>query len=89
MHRIQVQLTEQQERALRELASLRGASISALIREGVDRLIDSPATPRAQAIERFRSIMGTYNEPDGRTDVAMRHDEYLAETAHQDLVGRQ
>jgi Arc/MetJ-type ribon-helix-helix transcriptional regulator len=39
MHRIQVQLTETQERQLREMARLREVSISALIREGVEHVL--------------------------------------------------
>ena len=43
MHRIQVQLTVEQERQLREMARLRDVSISALIREGIDGML-APST---------------------------------------------
>jgi hypothetical protein len=75
MHRIQVQLTAEQERMLREIARLRGSSISALIRDGIDQIID----PERQKLERSRQralrLIGAFSD---KRDVARRHDEYLA-----------
>ncbi len=86
MHRIQVQLTAEQERALRELASLRGASISALIREGVDRLLEPSEGRRAAAVRRTLELLGSFESD--VTDAAARHDDYLAAEAARTLHGR-
>jgi hypothetical protein len=77
MHRLQVQLTAAQERALREMARLRGCSISALIREGVDHLLEPSLLSRAEAIERASAVIGSFSS--GLSDVSTRHDHYLAE----------
>jgi hypothetical protein len=76
MHRIQVQLTESQERMLREIARLRGLSISALIREGVDQITAPERERREQARQRALRLVGAFSD---KPDVARRHDEYLAE----------
>jgi len=76
MHRIQVQLTESQERALRQIARLRGLSISALIREGVDQVTAPKQRRNEQARERALRLIGAFSD---KPDVARRHDEYLAE----------
>jgi len=77
MRRIQVQLTARQEHALREMPRLRGSSISALIRDGIDRILEPNTAERAAAIERARRVIGAFDS--GRTDVSERHDAYLAE----------
>jgi Arc/MetJ-type ribon-helix-helix transcriptional regulator len=76
MHRIQVQLTDEQEQALRDLAALREASVSALIREGVDLLLASSLhlEQRKKALE----MIGAYYDS-GLTDVSVNHDKYLAD----------
>lgn len=78
MHRIQVQLTEAQEKMLKQLATLRGCSISALIREGVDEITAPHQRRRAQARARGLRLIGVLRD---KPDVARRHDEYLADVA--------
>ena len=79
MHRIQVQLTAAQEKRLKELARLRGSSISALIREGVDRLLEPDDKERKEMIERANAFIAKgYRDPEG-SNVAENHDEYLAD----------
>lgn len=84
VHRIQVQLTESQERQVREMAGLRNVSISALIREGVDALV----APLNEDWERRKAaalaVIGSARS--GRSDTAERHDDYLAEALHQEIV---
>jgi hypothetical protein len=75
MHRIQVQLTKGQERALRKLAAARGSSISALIREGVDGVISERG--RRLEVDRALAAIGKFRS--GLSDVSERHDEYLTE----------
>lgn len=77
MHRIQVQLTAAQERRLKELAKLRGSSISALIREGVDRLLAPDLQASDEKWARAAQAIGILQ--DSATDVAKEHDRYLAE----------
>ena len=77
MHRILVQLTARQEKALRELARLRGLSISALIRDGIDHVLEPSARERAAALERARKVIGSFES--GLTDVSKRHDAYLVD----------
>ena len=76
MHRIQVQLTPEQERMLRELAAVRGSSISALIREGVDALLAPTADEQQRRRERMLKAVGLFGS--GLHDVSARHDDYLA-----------
>jgi hypothetical protein len=76
MHRIQVQLTEAQERMLREIARLRGSSISALIREGVDQITAPERQRLVQAQQRALRLIGAFSD---ERDVARRHDDYLTE----------
>ncbi len=82
MHRIQVQLTSDQERMLRELARLRGSSVSALIREGVDYVVTPSKENRERRVRSAQSIIGVLAGPG---DVAGRHDEYYAETLQREL----
>ena len=78
MIRTQIQLTEKQADALRDLAAREHVSVAELIRRSVDAWIRSSVerTPderwqRALAVAgRFRSNM---------TDVSTNHDRYLAE----------
>lgn len=82
MHRIQIQLTAEQEKALREMARLRGSSISALVREGVEQLLGPEKKKREQARERALTFIGSFaDEP----DVSRRHDDYLADAIEEDL----
>lgn len=78
MHRIQVQLTAEQERVLREMARLRGSSISALIREGVEQLTAPERERRARARRSALSLIGAFGGGDA-PDVSRRHDDYLAD----------
>jgi post-segregation antitoxin (ccd killing protein) len=78
MVRTQIQLTERQAQQLKALAKERGVSMAELIRQSVDRLLDSQGTVdweerkrRAIAIAgKFRSDV---------PDLGVNHDEYLAE----------
>ena len=78
MIRTQIQLTEEQARALKMLAAKQGRSVADLIRQGVDELIlkavgtsvDERRRRAIAAIGRFRS---------GQKDISMRHDDYPVE----------
>ncbi len=78
MIRTQVQLTEEQVRALKSLSSARKVSVAELIRQSVGVLIRSG---REIDIEerRRRAIAAAGRFRSGTSDVSAKHDEYLAE----------
>jgi hypothetical protein len=76
MIRTQIQFTEPQLRALRELAARRGASISELVREAVNTLTAAEALPSRDE-RRRRAIAAAGRFRSGRNDVSSRHDDYL------------
>lgn len=85
MHRIQVQLTDDQERALKEMARLRDTSISALIREGIDGLL-APETRRGdRRHKRALALIGMFDSK-GPGDVSERHDRYIADAIHEAIA---
>lgn len=78
MVRTQVQLTEQQMKALRRIAGSNGRSIADLIREGVDLYLSSQLRPsREEQIARALRFVGKFAS--GRSDISTEHDRYLAE----------
>lgn len=76
MVRMQIQFTEEQQAELRRQARMRGISISALVREAVDRELSRDLT-REEAWARLLSVVGTAHG--GGENVAENHDDYLAE----------
>ena len=68
---LQVYLRADQLAALRVVAERRGASLAALVREGVDRLLEELPPEEDPLLD----IVGLYNS--GRGDLAEKHDEYL------------
>ncbi len=88
MVRIMVQLTEEQIRALKELAKARKTSVAKLVREGVDQyIVTAPKEltyeeKRQRALEFIRQLKEgkiQYHDIEGKTDVSVNHDKYLAE----------
>jgi hypothetical protein len=75
MIRKQIQLTEEQAESLRRLASERGLSMAAVIREALDRAIGVDEVARRR--ERAIAAIGGFRS--GLHDVSERHDDYLAE----------
>ncbi len=78
MVRTQIQLTEEQVKAIKKLAASRHVSGAELIRRAVDVMIKSgtaaePEERRTRAIE----IVGRFSS--GKRDVSRKHDKYLAE----------
>ena len=89
MKRMMVQLTEEQMKALKELAKARKISVSKLVRESVASYIvvaPKEATreeKRLQALDFVKKIKNgevAFHDIEGKTDVAENHDKYLAET---------
>jgi len=78
MIRTQVQLTEEQARALKEIAHRENASIAELTRRAIDQWLQTTgAIPMAERRRRALAVVGTFRS--GQTDISERHDEYLAE----------
>lgn len=68
---IQVYLREDQVEALRMIAERRDESMAALVREGVDKLLDDLSPTEDPLLD----IIGLYDS--GLGDLAEKHDEYL------------
>ena len=78
MIRTQVQLTEQQIKALKRASAATGESLSDLIRQGVDAYLAVRNEPDPEEqIERAIAVAGRFSS--GRADVSAHHDEHLAE----------
>ena len=72
MIRTQVQLTDEQARALRLVAAQRGVSMASVIRELIDEELGTPASARAA---RARSAIGRFAS--GQRAVSREHDVEL------------
>jgi len=83
--RTQVQFSEDQYERLKALASRRGVSIAELVRRGVERLLDEDRGD--EKWRRLLEVAGTVSDEQGATDVAERHDDYLA-GLHARKIGR-
>jgi Arc/MetJ-type ribon-helix-helix transcriptional regulator len=82
MVRAQVQLTEEQLAALRDIASREGVSVSHVVREGVDLLLRERRAPtREELVKRSLEAVGLFRS--GTGDLSARHDEYFAEASEQ------
>jgi hypothetical protein len=78
MIRTQVQFTEDQMRALKELSYQEHISIAELTRQALDYWLQNrQALPDAETRRRARAVVGRFHS--GRMDVSERHDEHLAE----------
>jgi predicted DNA-binding protein len=77
MERTQISLTPDQMRRLRRASTERGVSMAHLVREAVDAYVADDTFARAELIRRALAAAGQFRS--GATDVARRHDDYLAE----------
>jgi predicted transcriptional regulator len=73
--RTQISLTNEQYDALRRIASRRGVSMSMVVRDAIDEIVDRDAA--AARWQRALAVIGTGRS--GLPDLAENHDEYLAE----------
>jgi predicted DNA-binding ribbon-helix-helix protein len=78
MVRTQIQLTEDQAKALKEIAQSRHLSVAELIRKAVDTVIKSNTVVNAEERhKRAMEIVGKFSS--GKRDVSKKHDLYLTE----------
>jgi hypothetical protein len=82
MVRTQVQLTETQVRALRELSASHRKPVADLVRQGVDLFLTTQhrGVSREARIRRALEVVGCFAS--GSTDVSAEHDRYLADAFH-------
>jgi len=74
MTRVQILLTEEQDRRLEQLARKRRASKASLVREGVELLRRQVHPDGREPLLKLVGQAGAI----GRRDVSTHHDEYLA-----------
>ena len=78
MVRTQIQLTETQLKALRQLSAMTGRSLADLVRQGVDLYLGAQGrVNREQQIERALRAAGKFSS--GSADGSADHDRHLAE----------
>lgn len=77
MVRTQIQLTEEQARALKRLAAERGVSMAALVREAVDGIAGGGSAAE-ERWARALAVVGKFHG--GGEPVSERHDDYFAES---------
>ena len=78
MVRTQIQLTEEQVKALGKIAMTSRLSVAELIRRAVDTMINSRFTVDPdERLKRALEIVGKFNS--GNRDISRKHDTYLAD----------
>lgn len=78
MVRTQIQLSEEQAKAVKRIAAAQGTSMAEVIRRAVDEImITSPAGDVNERHERALAIVGKFRS--GKRDISSNHDRYLAE----------
>jgi predicted DNA-binding protein len=80
MERTQISLTSKQFERLRRASAERGVSMAHLVREAVDAYVVERSPSRAELAQRALAGAGRFRS--GASDVAERHDDYLAEDPH-------
>jgi hypothetical protein len=81
MIRTQIQITEEQARALKRLASKEGKSVAELIRLSLDTMLRSGGIKNQEELRhKARAAAGQLKGP---PDLAAKHDDYMAEALDQ------
>lgn len=79
MIRTQIQLTDSQASAIRQVARQQQTSMAEVIRRCIDTSLADQRAPRADAYRRARAFVGALADPAGATNVAVAHDRFLAD----------
>jgi hypothetical protein len=78
MVRTQIQLNEEQVKAVKKIANAHGVSVAEVIRRAVDGIISvNPTAGTEERHKRALEIVGKFRS--GRHDVSRMHDAYLVE----------
>ncbi len=81
MVRTQIQLTEKQSDRLKNIATAQAISIAEIVRQAIDNYIKSnTAINTEERIKKVLELSEKYNDSEGKSDVAKKHDDYLVET---------
>ena len=82
MVRTQIQLSEDQVKAVKAVATARGVSVAEVIRCAIDTVIQSPSVLNAtEKRKRALEVVGKFGS--GKSDISVKHDDYLAEAFQQ------
>ena len=96
MIRTMIQLTEEQLKALKELAELRKTSVASLVRESVEQYVAEATKKTDREEKRLRALEfikyieehpEEFRDIEEKTDVSINHDEYFAQAIEDDLRG--
>lgn len=87
MIRTQIQLEEDQYRALKELAARQRVSVAELIRRAVSTWLEGVAQVSEEE-RRRRAIAAAGRFQSGLGDLAEKHDEYLAQIYYEETHPR-
>lgn len=79
MIRTQIQLTEKQAQALKKLAARRGVSVAELVRQAVERALETEEEAETEKWRRAGEAVRHIRFRSGHTDISVEHDKYLAE----------
>jgi hypothetical protein len=83
MNRTQIQLTDSQFKALKELSAAENKSMAELIRQAVDSLLHNQPRPGPDKLkQRAIAIAGQFHS--GVQDLSTNHDRYLGEAFSDD-----
>ncbi len=77
MVRTQIQLTEEQNQRLREIAMKNRESMASLIRKAIDQFLMQRKPDRSALYRQASAVVGKYKA--GARDVSENHDRHLAE----------
>ncbi len=80
MIRTQIQLTEEQIKALKKIATKRHISLAELIQQGVNTLLYSSGEITIEK-RKQRAISAAGRFRSGRKDISSKHDKYLTEAS--------
>jgi len=83
MYRTQIQLTESQVRALKDMSATQNKSMAELIRQAIDILLRSSGEVDLEERKR-RAIAAAGRFHSGLGDFSTNHDDYLSEAYQND-----
>ena len=83
MYRTQIQLTESQVRALKDMSATQNKSMAELIRQAIDILLRSSGEVDCEERKR-RAIAAAGRFHSGLGDISTNHDDYLSKAYQND-----